>query len=190
MKLSKYLISEYILINHMKKIFIIPLICLLFISCSEDSSFFDPTYFGDGFKGITFTGESDPTSFKSDPSDWCSYYPANLPGSGENTNVNENNSILPMGLSFGPAYPNPVTMRGSFSIPFNLPTTSHVYIYIINNDYRIVKVVVNKEKSAGVYIVHVSSDDIGPAGVYRVVLETDNIYCTGDVWIKGSEDYY
>lgn len=181
---------EYILINCMKKIFIILLVCFLFISCSEDNSLFDPTYFGDGFKGITFTGEADPTPFKADPSDWCSYYPNNTTNLGGSTGGVDSSPVLPMGYSFGPAYPNPVVVKGSFNIPFNLPSSSHVYIYIINNDYKIVKVLVNGEKSAGTYLVQVSSEDIGPAGIYRVVFETGDIYCKGDIWIKGNVDYH
>lgn len=174
----------------MKKLVIISTIFLLIISCSEESSLFDPTYFGDGFKGITFTGEADPTPFKGDPTDWCSFVSSGLPKIEGELKVDDEDPIIPMGFSFGAAYPNPVIVSGAFNIPFTLPKSMHVYIYVINKNYKIIKVLLNELKSAGTYQVSVHSSSLGPAGVYRVVFESEDIYCKGDIWIKGSLEYH
>jgi hypothetical protein len=174
----------------MKKIIIIAAIFLLTISCSEENSMFDPTYFGDSFKGITFTGEDDPTPFKGDPTDWCSFVPYGLTKIEGKLKVDDEDPIVPMSYSFGAAYPNPVNVSGTFNIPFALPKSTHVYIYIINKDYKIIKVLLNELKSAGTYLISIHSSSIGPAGVYRVVFESEGIYCKGDIWIKGSFKYH
>ena len=174
----------------MKRLIIIAAVFLFINSCSEESMFFDPTYFGDGFKGITFTREDGPESFKGDPTDWCSSVPYSLPKIEGGLKVDDEDPILPMFFSFGAAYPNPVIVSGAFNIPFTLPRSTHVYIYVINKDYKIINVVLNEWKEAGTYLVSIHSNSLGPAGVYRVVFESEGIYCKGDIWIKGSVDYH
>jgi len=174
----------------MKRLIILSAVFLFINSCSEESTMFDPTYFGDGFKGITFTGEADPTPFKSDPTDWCSFVYYGLPKTEGGLKVDDQDPIIPMGYSFGAAYPNPVIVSGAFNIPFTLPKSTHVYIYVINKDYKIIKVVLNELKEAGTYLVSIHSNSLGPAGVYRVVFESEGIYCKGDIWLKGSVDYH
>jgi hypothetical protein len=155
----------------MKNLLIITAAIILITSCSDESSIFDPTYFSDGFKGITFTGENDPTPFKSDPSDWC---------------TNEEGPIgnFLVTYSFYPAYPNPVTLGSTTTLSFAIPQDSHVYLYVINKEYRIIRVLMNTDLYAGVYQIYLDTNGIGAAGVYRVVFETENLYCKGDVWIR------
>ncbi len=174
----------------MKRLLILSTAFLIINSCSEESTIFDPTYFGDGFKGITFTGEADPTPLKTDPTDWCSSIPFGLPKIDGGLKVDDEDPILPIYFSFGAAYPNPVIVSGAFNIPFTLPKSTHVYIYVINKDYKIISVVLNELKSAGTHVVSIPSKSLGPAGVYRVVFESEGIYCKGDIWVKGSIDYH
>lgn len=153
----------------MRILIIISTVFLLTTSCSDESSIFDPTYFGDGFKGITFTGENDPTPLKGDPSDWC---------------FSQRGGGLPLGYIFYPAYPNPVTLGSTTTLGFALPQESIVYLYIINNDYKIIIVLINSVLTAGRYEVMLDTNGIGLSGVFRVVFETENFYCKGDIWIK------
>lgn len=174
----------------MKRLIILSAVFLIINSCSEESTFFDPTYFGDGFKGITFTGEGSPEAYKVDPTDWCSSVPYSLSKIEGGPKVDDEDPILPLYFSFGPAYPNPVIVSGAFNIHFSLPKSTHVYIYVINKDYKIINVVLNELKSAGTYLVSIHSNSLGPAGVYRVVFESEGIYCKGDIWVKGGLDYH
>ena len=168
----------------MKKIIFNLIILFAVISCSEESSLFDPTYFGDGFKGITFTGEADPTPLKADPTDWCS---------GSNEILGKPSGALgvdeevpaPMYINFGAAFPNPVKLNSTTTIPFAIPQQRLVNIYVINKEYRVVAVLLNRILEAGSYQITLDTKMIGIAGVYRVVFETENIYCKGDIWIKG-----
>ena len=168
----------------MKRIIIVSAIFLLISSCNDDSTMFDPTYFGDGFKGITFTSEIDPTPLKVDPTDWC--YP-DL----NNYHKIKSDSVdvdLP-GIKdfwFGPAYPNPTTLYKSINITFAIPETTFVHIYVINNNYKVIADIVNRQLEAGAHEFAVDTKRIG-SGVFRVVFESANYYCKGDIWIKGSE---
>jgi hypothetical protein len=171
----------------MKRIIIISAIFLFINSCNEESTMFDPTYFGDGFKGITFTAEDSPDPLKADPTDWCSYSLGKLNNIEDDSGgVDENPGIIPMGFTFGAAYPNPIKINATTTIPFTLPSSTYVYVYVVNSDYQILTVLVNDFLQAGSYQVEFNSESIGVSGVYRVILETDNYYCKGDVWIKGS----
>ena len=158
----------------MKHLIVLSAVFILITSCSEESSLFDPTYFGEGFKGITFTLEGGPEPIKVDPSDWCYYNPGNIdPGGG-----------LPLGFSFGAAFPNPTYLGGYTTVPFTIPQSTAVYIYVINNQYQVVAVLVNEVLNAGSYQIQFDTNSIGATGVYRVVFETENVSCKGDIWIK------
>jgi hypothetical protein len=144
---------------------------------------FDPTYFGDGFKGITFTGEDDPTPFKADPTDWyysvSNYQPKEQNTSGINIEIKGVN-----GYMFAPAYPNPSRFESGFSINFAIPNDMFVTIYIINKNYETVSVLENRELEAGRYLYWFENKNLKTPGVYRVIMETDGFYSKGDVWIK------
>lgn len=173
----------------MKRLIIISAAFLFINSCSEESTLFDPTYFGDGFKGITFTAEDSPDILKADPTDWWPGGYSILGKTNDTKGISEEVPI-PLNYNFGAAYPNPVIVSGTFNIPFTLPRDTHVYIYVINKDYKIIAVLVNELKPAGTFLVSIHSNSLGPAGVYRVVFESEGIYCKGDIWIKGSVDYH
>ena len=170
----------------MKKLLIISAVFLLINSCSEESSMFDPTYFGDGFKGITFTAEDSPYPLKEDPTDWCYGDSNNLFKTADDT-VIQVGGIPPTGYGFYPAYPNPITINRSTKIRYSLPVSTYVYIYVINKDYKVLAILVNREHSAGSYEVSLNADRIG-TGVYRVIIETEYFNCKGDIWIKGSKN--
>lgn len=170
----------------MKRLIIISAVFLFVNSCSEESTLYDPTYFGDGFKGITFTAEDSPDPLKADPTDWCFGYSNNFFKTNDDTSVGEVGGITPTGFSFGAAFPNPISLNESTTIPFTLPMSTYVYIYIINKDYKILDVIVNDFKSAGSYQVQLDSRRIGASGVYRVVFQSEYFNCKGDIWIKGS----
>ena len=166
----------------MKRLIIISVLFLLFNSCSKDDSMFDPTYFGDGFKGITFTLESGPEPMKADPTDWLYYISYNTHKVNGITKTDVEIKA-PNGYMFGPAYPNPTMVGYGFKIRFGVPRASFIYLYLINSDYRVIEVIVNSELEAGMYESHVES--IGTPGVYRLIMETDGVYSKGDIWIKG-----
>ncbi len=164
----------------MKHLIIFSAVFILVTSCSEESSLFDPTYFGEGFKGITFTLEDGPEPIKEDPSDWCYNFRENLNKIEGETGVED----IPLGYSFYPAYPNPVTLGRPTTLGFALPQESNVYLYIINNDYKIIRVLINSVLAAGRYEVMLDTNGIGITGVFRVVFEIENFYCKGDIWLK------
>lgn len=169
----------------MKRLIIISAVFIFINSCSEESTLFDPTYFGDGFKGITFTAEDSPDPLKEDPTDW---WPGGyvILGKTNHTKGTPTDIPVPLNINFGAAYPNPVALNKSTNIPFSIPQQMNVYIYVINKDYRIIAVLVNNILQAGMHQVSLDTELIGVAGVYRVVFESEGIYCKGDVWIKGS----
>ena len=167
----------------MKRLIIIAVVFLLINSCSEDTSMFDPTYFGDGFKGITFTSENDPTPLKADPTDWY-YTISNQTSNGDNPSGIDVDVKGIKGFKFGPAFPNPSKLGGSFNLRFAIPNDMFVTIYIINKNYEIVTVLVNRELDAGTYGYWVENKILKTPGVYRVIMEADGFYSKGDVWIK------
>lgn len=171
----------------MKRLILLSAVFLFINSCSEESTLFDPTYFGDGFKGITFTAEDSPDPLKEDPTDWCTSYSNNFNKTMNDTDVTQISDLTPMGFGFYPAYPNPITIEGSTTIRYGLPESTHVYIYVVNSNYNKIAELVNREHTAGVYEVRLNANRIG-TGVYRVIIETDHLYCKGDIWIKGSEN--
>jgi hypothetical protein len=167
----------------MKKLIILSAVFLLINSCSDDTLMFDPTYFGDGFKGITFTGETDPTPFKADPTDWY-YSISNYQSKGQNTS-GINIDIEPLkGYMFAPAYPNPSYFDRGFHIRFAIPNEKYVSIYIVNKNYEVVTVLVNRELETGIYEYYIENKNLKAPAVYRVIMETDGFYSKGDVWIK------
>lgn len=109
-----------------KRIFLIFLILL--VNCDEPEGPFDPTYFLDGFKGITFTDEFG-FILKIDPNDWC--FPFYDLGS---------SYTIPKSFSFYPAYPNPVTSDNSTTFQYSLPKSGYVEIVIKNNSSIIIKI--------------------------------------------------
>ncbi|MCC7004803.1 hypothetical protein IT397_02715 [Candidatus Nomurabacteria bacterium] len=170
----------------MKRLIIIAVVFLMINSCSEESTMFDPTYFGDGFKGITFTAEDSPDPLKVDPTDWCTTYSNNFYKAEDDTSVDDEGNPIIGGVIFGAAFPNPININGSTTIPFSLPFSTNVYIYVVNSDYQIITVLVNDLLQAGSYQVQFDSKVIGVSGVYRVIFESEYFFCKGDVWIKGS----
>ena len=168
----------------MKKIILALTIFLLISSCNNYSTMFDPTYYGDGFKGITFTSEIDPTPLKVDPTDWCYSDSNSLPKVG--TDSVDTDIIAPSGFSFGAAYPNPTTLHSSINIRFTIPETTFVHISVINKDYNVVADLINDQLIPGTHLLTFDTKNIG-SGVFRVIFESDKFYCKGDIWIKGSE---
>jgi len=153
----------------MRSLIIFSTIVILITSCSDESSLFDPTYFGEGFKGITFTSEYSPEPIKADPTDWC---------------YSKTGGGIPLVYTFYPAYPNPVSLGRTTTLGFALPQESNVYLYIINKDYKIIRVLINSVLYAGRYEVNFDTNGIGITGVFRVVFETENFDCKGDIWIR------
>lgn len=160
----------------MKKIYVLLIGCfaLLSLSC-EDERIIDPTYLGEGFTGITFTGEGPYGNGSIDPSDWCviKMDREQLP--------NDSLEYALPNFSFGPAYPNPV--YHSTVLRFDLPKRMYVKIYVIDNNYNIIKNIVDDYHHAGSYQVSLTFEDSVPGGVYRAVIEADGIKCTGDIWL-------
>lgn len=163
----------------MKKtyILIICIICLLNLSCADgdDSRILtDPTYLGEGFKGITFTTGSGEYWHNGtvDPSDWCE--------------MNMEGEPTPDGMGFyyqfkfGPAGPNPTDGYGTIRASY--PKKMHVKIFIINYKYEVMTVVADREAGPGNYSYQFNGSE-WPGGVYRAVIEADDIKCTGDIWI-------
>ncbi len=169
----------------MKRLIIIAVVSFLINSCSDDNPLFDPTYFGDGFKGITFTLENSSTPIKPDPTDWYYSISYSQP-KGQNTSGIEIEVKSIRGLMFAPAYPNPSHIDRGFSISFAIPQDMNVKIYIINKNYEIVSVLINDELSAGRHLLYVNNNIIAVPGVYRIIMESEGFYSKGDVWIKGS----
>ena len=169
----------------MKRLIILSAVFLFINSCSDESTMFDPTYFGDGFKGITFTNEDGPDPMKEDPSDW--YYTISYgQPKGQNTSGINIDVKGPLGFRFGPAFPNPSNIDTGFSLGFAISSDKNVKIDIINKNYEIVSVLINDELSAGNYTVHIGNSIIATPGVYRIVMESEGFYSKGDVWVKGS----
>ena len=164
----------------MKKLILLIFSFILFNSCSSNDSLFDPTYLGEGFKGITFTFD-DPTPYKIDPSDWCYIQRFGKDKGIELVDVED--PIVPTQYSVFPAYPNPSTLGGTVTLRFNLPEVANVFISVINKDYQVLTVLLNETLNAGVYFVELNTNIIG-SGVYRIVFETVKMECTGDIWIK------
>lgn len=167
----------------MKRLIIIAVVFLLINSCSDDSSLFDPTYFGDGFKGITFTNEDGPEPKKEDPTDWFYSISYNQP-KGQNASGIDVEVKGINGFRFGPAFPNPSKLDRSFNLRFAIPKDMFVTIYIINKNYEIVTVLVNRELAAGTHEYWVENKILKTPGVYRVIMESEGFYSKGDVWIK------
>jgi len=136
-------------------------------SCNYDEpQLFDPTYFGESIKGITFVDETGEI-LKEDPSDWC---------------IGTNHLVS--NYSFGPAYPNPVTKGKSFTIRFSLPKSTFLEIYIINTKFQITNTIVNSQLAAGIYSLNINTDEMVP-NIYRLMFKSEGFSCSGDVWIKG-----
>jgi hypothetical protein len=167
----------------MKKIII--LVCLFFLlnSCNNENGPFDPTYFNEGFKGITFTSD-DGSVIKIDPEDWCYT-------NSDNNKIFKSDSTIgsipvrTQGYAFYAAYPNPCPITGSISLKFALPMESQVLVYILNKDREIATILVNERMAAGMYSIKVDAGRLIYPGVYRAVIETGDFKCYGDIWIKG-----
>lgn len=167
----------------MKRLIIIAVVFLLINSCSDDTSLFDPTYFGDGFKGITFTNEDGPDPLKADPTDWYYSISYNQP-KGQNTSGIDVEVKGIKGFMLAPAFPNPSYFDRGFTVRFAIPNEKYVSIYIINKNYEVVTVVVNSELETGTYECSIENKNLKAPGVYRVIMESDGFYSKGDVWIK------
>jgi hypothetical protein len=166
----------------MKRIYFVLISCfaLLNLSC-EKGNLVDLTYFGEGFKGITFTNSGGGLwSYETvDPSDWCV-----VDMRDEREESDDPYADGPLNFSFGPAYPNPC--YPSTIIRIELPKSMHVKLYIIDNNYNIIKNIVDGYHRAGFYQFNIDFEKI-PGGVYRAVIEADNIKCTGDIWVYRPE---
>ena len=168
----------------MKRIILLFTFGIIFLSCNNNSDYFDPTYFADGFKGITFTGPDSPKPIKEDPTDWLpdKNYGIRSGGGGEVS--------LPQDYIFGPAYPNPVIYGDQFKIDLAIPMTIIINIYAINFQNEVVVNIQHGELSAGFYTFTVETKKFNFPGVYRIILEGQSgasfpaLYCKGDVWIK------
>ena len=152
-----------------------------FTGCtSESNEFFDPTYWSDHYKGITFTDKFG-LILKNDPNDWCVEYGDPIDSSQIRPNVGT--------YTFIPAYPNPVNRNTDvLNIGFYTGEVSVIKIYISDIEYSIVKVIVDSTFNRGLYIIHWNLEDsLGrkvPGGIYRCFMKAADFSCHGDIWIK------
>lgn len=165
----------------MKRLIIIFVPFILLQSCSDKSSVIDPTYFMDGFKGITFTSEESPDILGGDLTDWCY------------SNVNPNWKLksdsvevdIPgiKGFEFNPCYPNPANVNGYTNLTFALPVTQNIKIYMINKHNTILAILLDAELAAGRHLIRCDLTGL-PPDVYRFIAETEHHFCKGDLLIR------
>jgi len=152
----------------MKYLQILLILFIAFIlNCDEAEGPFDPTYFT-SFSGITFTDEAG-NLIKIDPDDWL--FSSDI-GS----------------YSFYPAYPNPISQSGLISLRYSIPTSSYIKIEIIDIQNFSVKLLVEQNSEAGLYMVIWDLTDFSNAkvapGVYRCLFSLGEVTGHGDIWIK------
>ena len=194
------------------------LLFLLKIQCSDENGFFDPTLWSKSFKGITHTDNvgnilggdlsdwcygggytfSTANGFESEPAQSNSvqetgsvFFRSSLSDEGfYNIHISspEPTPTIPIVYAFGPAYPNPVHRLGVISVTFSLPKSEFGKIYVLNEDYTEVNLLISKKFEAGIHkvewnLTNNAGQEIFP-GVYRMIFESDTFYCQGDIWVK------
>jgi hypothetical protein len=151
--------------------------CIL-VSCSEDNRPLGPTVH---YRGITVTNEDSPVPISIDPEDWC--FKVGIPQSQGDSIPSD---VLPSQYSLGPAYPNPAS--AIVTIPFGLPISSHVTIYILLAPGVVVREIVDEPLNAGMHVADWPLDNQDgeplPRGIYRCVIEAGDFSCFGDIQIK------
>ncbi len=166
----------------MKRLIIILASLVVIQSCEEEGDFFDPTYFMDGFKGITHTLEDSPQPFGGDPTDWCTdcnnYY---LPDT--NSDSSESEIVSPICFSFEPCYPNPTNVNGYTTLRYSLAAEMNIKIYMIDKHYNVLKVFIDRVHSPGTYEITCDLTGLAP-DVYRFIAETEYHFCKGDLLIQ------
>jgi hypothetical protein len=166
----------------MKRLIIIFVPFLLLQSCSSEEGIFDPTYFMDGFKGITFTGPESPESFGGDVTDWCSdCNPIPLPDAKNDST--EISIVSRVCFSLEPCYPNPTSVDGYTNVRYSIAEEMNIKIYMIDKHYNVLIVLVDRVHSPGSYEVTCDLTGLAP-DVYRFIAETDIHFCKGDLLIR------
>lgn len=166
----------------MKRLIIIFVPFLLLQSCSSEDGIFDPTYFMDGFKGITFTGPDSPEPFGGDATDWCSdcsFFP--LPDA--NNDSTEIDIVAPVCFSLEPCYPNPTSVNGYTKVRYSIAAAINIKIYLIDKHHTVLKVFIDRVHEAGTYEVTCDLTGLAP-DVYRFIAETEHHFCKGDLLIR------
>ena len=165
----------------MKRLLIIFVPFLLLQSCSSEEGIFDPTYFMDGFKGITFTGPESPESFGGDTTDWCTECGSSNLVLKPDSITHEEPGVAC--FSFAPCYPNPTNVNGSTKLRYSIAEEMNIKIYMIDKHYNVLKVLVDRVHSSGTYEVTCDLTGLAP-DVYRFIAETDIHFCKGDLLIQ------
>lgn len=165
----------------MKRLIIILASLVVIQSCEEEGDFFDPTYFMDGFKGITHTLEDSPQPFGGDPTDWCTEC-------GSSNLVLKPDSItheepIPICFSFAPCYPNPTNVNGYTTLRYSLAAEMNIKIYMIDKHYNVLKVFIDRVHTPGTYEITCDLEGLAP-DVYRFIAETEYHFCKGDLLIQ------
>ncbi|MGQ9818257.1 MAG: T9SS type A sorting domain-containing protein, partial [bacterium] len=90
-----------------------------------------------------------------------------------------NRTETPKKLSLNIA-PNPV--RENTTISYAIPKAGNVSVQLYSADGRLVKILDQESRSAGVYTTHLNARELAN-GVYVVVVKTDNQNITGKLVI-------
>ncbi len=165
----------------MKRLIIILASLVLIQSCEEEGMFFDPTYFMDGFKGITHTTEDSPDALGGDPTDWCTECGSSNLVLKPDSITHEEPGVAC--FSFAPCYPNPTNVNGSTKLRYSIAEEMNIKIYMIDKHYNVLKVLVDRVHSSGTYEVTCDLTGLAP-DVYRFIAETDIHFCKGDLLIQ------
>lgn len=165
----------------MKRLIIILASLVVIQSCEEKGSFLDPTYFMDGFKGITHTAEDGPDPLAGDISDWC------FPNWNEDwlSKTDSTNTEIhgPTGFAFYPCYPNPTNVNGSTKLRYSIAAEMNIKIYMIDKHYTVLKVFIDRVHMPGSYEITCDLEGLAP-DVYRFIAETEYHFCKGDLLIQ------
>ena len=159
------------------------LILMFFILNCNHSGEPLPEYYGE-YTVVTIFGDI----LENDPNDWCS---ADIEtGCGIGNPENANYFPLPFGL--GPAYPNPAYNNSStVIIPICVPP-GYTKLYIENEDGIKIRTLIDDTTSCSSTCFqniglnwNLMNDDsvLVEKGLYKCVLETEVLNCSGDIFV-------
>lgn len=166
----------------MKRLIIILASLVIIQSCEEKGYFLDPTYFMDGFKGITLTAEDGPDPLGGDLTDWCTDC-NNYQLPDVNSDSSESEIVTPVCFSFAPCFPNPTNVNGSTKLRYSIAAEMNIKIYMIDKHSTVLKVLVDRIHEPGTYEVTCDLEGLAP-DVYRFIAETEYHFCKGDLLIQ------